>query len=933
MNKENQKNNSIIVIVLGSTAIKILKAVKAIYEGFPKTTCCWPKVIGFDGQNVDHSVCMPTVDRTLEDAKLLPHEVIRADIGDKQSRKKAENQGLLWSLPQDFHINPGAAGENAGVGGDARIGYGLFRLNENTFKSKVEGAMRECLDYQLKNLPANMNGKFATRPVIELFVINTLTGGTGSSSYARAMTAIKQLAEDVVGVDVKITLLSTIIGTLNPGNKPLAAINQQSALKNILARLEYGFTDLDQTDGDLRAVCNPPIFMSNANNYGEMADLNRTLAKVSYLLYLLLFTSFGATARQECVDFYKTIGDQYGTRRKGASIGLSNICFTRSKLIDLVAFDYAENLVRQILCRDQTSNIEKMTDILLSNLCLKETYTQSMAVDRVLSSEKSAHSAIDRVISVFRDRCTQRWGFAGCQDIIFASNYARQNELQGKMIHAVEENTQQWLQSIIKTITKDIKGHLEKINGISLSRQILEKVSESIADLTQKNDNGIFIAKNNDKNIKLNLRHYESIYNKLSKKNWLFRALSFADKDTIKKNYPSIVESDIKNTLQIHARTLLKESIFPQVRGLVANLLDYIGRIENNVTDLGSYYADNVTRLKNLPSYLYDAGGYELADENFVTEKINMFYDDIGNRQAAAKKAFEVFIKKFVNLDAFVKTETAHIGSFIKDNSALTIDTFFKELKVYDVFNQTFPTDRQKTEIVSSIIERSCLSIKISGEGDETVDKVKYICGNDIRLVSWAAKKATEIDRKGGDWKEHINGNLPDGLSFFQYRGNISIAQLMKDTSAIAKLPSDLSELIKIGENPTISTIPNPDCNEDGRMDTQLNMLIAQGIASGAIVGNSSGFELHKPHQEPEFIGKTIEDIRKNMAGNHGNVIYICSKFADSLLKNSSEVITLLKNGNLPQQLDKKAAEDALAVAALSIPYLRKIKKNNNGSK
>jgi len=930
---KNQKNNLIIVIVLGSTAIKILKAVKALYEGFTKTAYCWLKVIGFDGQNVDHSVCMPAVDKNLEDARLLPHEVIRADIGDKQSRKKAENQGLLWSLPQDFHINPGAAGENAGVGGDARIGYGLFRLNENSFRSKVEGAMRECLDYQLKNMQANMGGgKFAARPVIEVFVINTLAGGTGSSSYPRAMTIIKQLGDELK-IDVKITPLSTIIGTLNPGNKPLAAINQQSALKNIIARLEGGFTDLDQTDGDLRAVCNPPIFMSNANNYGELSDLDRTIAKISYAIYLLMFTGFGAIARQDGVDHHNSTSiDQYGTLRKGASIGLSNISFTRPKLIDSAAFDYAENLIRQILCRDETSDIEKMTEILMSNLSLKETYTQTTAVDRVLSLEKSDHSAIDRVISVFKDRCTPKWGFAGCRDIMFASNYARQNELQGRIIHAVEDNARQWLQSIVKAITAEVEGYLTKINGISLSRQILEKVSESIAELIQKNDKGIYIAKNNDKNIKLNLRHYEGIYNKLSKRLWLFRELSFADKDTIKKSYPSIVESDIRNTLQIYARTLLKELVFPQVRGLMANLLDHISRIENNIADLGSYYAGHVTRLKNLPSYLYDAGGYELANENFVSENVNRFYDGMGGRQAAAKKAFEQFIGKFKNLDAFIKTEPGHIGRVIKDIGTLNAKNFFYDLNVYDVFNQAFQTDRQKAEIVSSIIERSCLSIKITGEGDENVSKVKYICGNDAQLVNWVVKKANEIDRRGGDWKGHTDENLPDGLSFFQYRTNISIAQIMKDTSAIAKLPSDLSELVKIGENPIISMMPDPSCNQDGRTDSRIDTVIAQGIAAGVIADNSDGFELHKPFEEPKIVGKTIEDVRKHLTGNHGNVVYVCRKFAESLLDNSSEVFSLLKSDKLPQQLDKKAAQDALTVASLLMPYLKRIKKDNNDS-
>ena len=111
-------------------------------------------------------------------------------------------------------------------------------------------------------------------------------------------------------------------------------------------------------------------------------------------------------------------------------------------------------------------------------------------------------------------------------------------------------------------------------------------------------------------------------------------------------------------------------------------------------------------------------------------------------------------------------------------------------------------------------------------------------------------------------------------------------------------------------------------------------MAIAQGIAVGAIVCNSDGVEFHKPLEEPKAIGKTIEDVRRHVAGNYGNVGYICPRFAQGLLDNSEEVIGHLKNGNkLLQQLDRKAIQDALTVASLLLPYLKRIKKDNKGSK
>ncbi|MEN6385698.1 MAG: hypothetical protein ABFD79_10935, partial [Phycisphaerales bacterium] len=384
-----------------------------------------------------------------------------------------------------------------------------------------------------------------------------------------------------------------------------------------------------------------------------------------------------------------------------------------------------------------------------------------------------------------------------------------------------------------------------------------------------------------------------------------------------------------RNTLQIEARTLLKEIVFPQIRTLIAKLLEHISQIESNISDLGRYFSDNVTRLKNLPSYLYDAGGYELVNKTFINVNVSKFYDGLGGKETAAKKAFEQFIGRFKNLDAFVSAEHDHISKFLKDSGALNAKNFFYNLNVYDIFNQTFSTNKQKTEIISNIIERSCLSIKITGEGDENVPKVKYICGNDTRLVDWAVKKANEIDRRGGDWKAHKDENLPEGLSFFQYRTNISIAQLMKDTSATARLPSDSNELIRIGENPIISLMPDPESYKDGKTDSRMDMIIAQGIAAGVIIENIGNFEFHKAFSEPMIMGKTIEDVRKYLARNYSHIVYICREFAKSLIADDSQTLRLLKSDKLTPTFGEKTVQNTLTTALQLIPYLKKIRKDN----
>ncbi len=171
------------------------------------------QAIGYDAQNIDHTLILPTVDQAREYVQLMPHEQIHAALGDYESRLKLARQGKFWMEEKDFEIDPGIADKNTGAGGSIRHGHGIFAANTNRVDDKLETAFKNIQDYSQQ--PPYTHTKVGTHtvpPCTDVITVSSSVGGMATGAFSGILRSIAEKAIELKN-NIKITSISALLGT------------------------------------------------------------------------------------------------------------------------------------------------------------------------------------------------------------------------------------------------------------------------------------------------------------------------------------------------------------------------------------------------------------------------------------------------------------------------------------------------------------------------------------------------------------------------------------------------------------------------------------------------------------------------------------------------------------------------------------------------
>lgn len=528
---------------------------------------------------------------------------------------------------------------------------------------------------------------------------------------------------------------------------------------------------------------------------------------------------------------------------------------------------------------------QKRASEVTSSLSLKETNVEDMAVQYLLLLSSLGNiDARDRAISVFRNMMGNRMGFQGCCDIYRAARHALDNEVVKNLVPAIQEKAEQWPVEFADALNSDVSHYLIKLSGLSESRQFLDHLRKLINRYESINQRKLTQTKKNNRSIRKVIRRFEKTFHKTQNKNCIKRALSFTNKAQFRNEYPVYIESLMRSELEITARELLYRKVYPNFHEAITNQIERLNLITKNIISAAEEAKNETNRLKNLPDDFYTPVGCELADTKFINSKLNDVYAKQGGKAKNIEKIFETFIGRFKSLDTFINQDINRIEHHIIDFCRQTSLQVLWQLNILDVLQEAFPDKQHQHELICHLIRQSNGRVKVSGEADQEIPKLKYICGPDPGIINWAVRIANEIERRGVDWR----GLVIEGLSslfFFQYRAQISVSRLIADTFSIYQPPHHVKELVLLGESPITALIPLPGCDNDN-----LDRVIAQGLLSKVIIKGKDGYELKKPLVKPKYIGKTASQIRESLSRNFADIVYINQEFALKLAKEGNDL-------------------------------------------
>ena len=921
---------SIIFIPLGSTPILVVQdfRTREIMSGLGAED--WVKVVGFDAQDVEHHAVLATVNKNLQSIKLMSSEIVRGVIGDKETRYKAEQQGRLWMVSRDFCEDPGVADENVGVGGDPRLGRALFALNQNTFSSQFVSRLRKSQDYQQQQVTGNKkNANIRMQPIIQVFVIFSALGGTGHGVFGAGFQTIADKAAELK-MNIRITPIVLLMGTLNPGDRHAGACNQLLALRSSQVQLEGKFKDLNSSNGDFQVVTDPPLLVSNCNDHGEMANLTRVNAVLSQFLYLICRTSFGPQFRQEAINLHENkTKDETGDLRRAATFGLSAANLNNEKISAYAADKTAYLFLSTLLDEREYYRAVKHALVITSSLSLRETHTEDMAAQRLFSLQNKGNINVqERARSVFRQLAGNRTGFKGCSDLYRAARHTLEREIPSFLAPAMNEEAANWLNEGDEVLRNEISQYLEKQTGLVEGQRFLEHMKNQVDGSEKFNNDKLAQAQSSNKDIHKGKASCEKIYHKLEKSNWLFRFFRFFAKAKFRRQYPRYVDALIRNELEITARKILSKKVFRRIHEIIRAELEHLSSITNTVISICDYLHHEVNRLKNLSDEFYTPVGCGLDNAEFMDHTLERIFNNEGGKSKAIRRVFEALCGEYGSIDAFGQQNPQEIQNFLIQHCRQMAHHTVEKLDVLDVFKAAFPNEQQQYEAIGQLIAQSDGRVKISGEGDEDIARIKYVCGPDACSVEWAVNIANEVSRRGGDWRGHVDESL-SGIFFLQYRTQVSLTQQIADTSKLCKLPDDPKKLVQMGDDPVIQLAPLANCSAE-----VLDLVIAQGLVSKQICRNSQGYEL-KGFHEPITLGNSLEQIRTSLGGSYRNRMRIYRQFCMELAKNPQNLLKSIEEAiannpantdSLASQLGQKPFRTTREVAEALLPYVRRIR-------
>ena len=843
--------------------------------------------ISYDGQNVDNSISLPTVGKNLQHNQPPPNGQIHAGLGDYESRIKLVKSGKLWMVDKDFAVDPGIVDKNIGVGGNILYGRALFQANVNEFAAKVENALQSIFNYDLQFSSAHSNvGSHKVSPAVDILVIVSTAGGTGPGAIFKAIETVDQTAYNLK-INVKITPIILLLGGLNPGDKKGANLNQLMTLKNLLIRYDGKYKEPCCTNGYCQPAIQPPIFVSNYNNHGNLSDLKEVESVVARFLDLLCYEQFGQVFFREIINLHdKKEKDPCGANRIGSTIGLAAININIEKIVEFLTFSQGFDFFDELLKSQDLHQAQKHAQAVFESLSLKETHSQDLAVQNLLSARNTNYkNASGRAVALFRNGITTNFGSRACEEIHYASKDILQRQLPAQFIPAIRKEPDLWFIEIDQAFKSIATQYSQTINGIchgaAFWEEILRVVIESEKITHQKLADTVL----KNKSLCKSVSQCEKNFTILQKRHPILRALSFGLKSTLKNQYPRYTETLIQNELERTAQKLLVEVIYPAVKKTIIGHLELVNSEKQKALFLKQYYQQNSQRVKDLDKWLYCPNGIEHADEEFLENKLQLLYDNQENKDRAIKKIFDMFCGKFDGLASLNTIDEDKITAVIYNHCKLDSLTTVSGLNVYDVTLERFPTEQQRHELICKMIAQSAGRVKTSGEHNDIIPRKKYVCAPNEKTAKWAVTLANNISRQGGDWTYIICEGL-SGIYFVQYRTLISISQLMTDTAKVCKVPASLKELIKLAEDPFVITTPSPGCDI-----SEIDRVIAEGLIATAIQQDNGSYIFKPSLGEPLDLGKSLEQIRRYLAEDYYAICQIHNAFSRHMVLHHKNIL------------------------------------------
>ena len=636
---------------------------------------------------------------------------------DKEALRKAEEEGLLYTVSEGFHLNPGSAMLLMGAGGEPIIGYLQALLNGGPIKIKLRHIMMQTLDHTRQD-KAVINGvdegRTVTRPIIRLSF--SAVGGTGSGSMLYFLGEVLPECIRADGIEAIILLQIKCRGNLDTADNAKASLNEYLSLKyaQVMATGKY----IDLVTGAVHPARFDALFLaSNQNCNGNMVTLDQFISHEAHSNHFLLNTEAGALARGRLPDIMTTERDEYGEPRVTHSMGYACISRDSTRAIESLANEGAAMLAGRILTKGDSEEMHELAAGIAHKIKMVESEDKNLATSAILHpAELGNQSVAEQAMASFTDRIGTSHGLkraAAIENSVTAIRETDSTQTYEPCMHRQGE-----------IIYKDATDEVEKF-----------------VDQSMHTDTGIWVAK--ECCISLRLLAAKSLQSCMEKTNQLLELIQphdniFADAasqlNTIRQaaklqiitNYFLI--RGLVHDLEQSGRALIEyqlqlSALNTAVNDFLRPFIDYLDRkiaglstLTHKLKQASQVCRNKAESIAAAPTIFEVPLGIELVTPDYREAYLRDYIAQHGGQVEFTSYLLNCFLKKY---DSFACLTNMSMEECQEAMTSVCREVFRPAVEGVDVvheFKRLYPDKDKQREIIYRLIQQSEGSIRTTGE-------------------------------------------------------------------------------------------------------------------------------------------------------------------------------------------------------------------------
>jgi hypothetical protein len=517
-------------------------------------------------------------------------------------------------------------------------------------------------------------------------------------------------------------------------------------------------------------------------------------------------------------------------------------------------------------------------------------------------------------------------GFANCCDLGNASKHILDVEIPRNVKPKISRHAQVVLVAVMAAIGNKILAFLQSMDGFAKAKQFIEELSVKILEYRQINAKKLNNVQAKRKSIDDRISKGHELINRLKGKFWLFRMFCFGIKKEIRRIFQVQTEQAIRCRLEISARTLLANEVYPELQEYLTKKGTEVQQAMENALLMGNKVASEVDRLEHFDPTLLVSLGIELADARFIDRQYSRILTEEGGLEKAVNKIFTEFHGHFKNLIAFNHHDTATIEEVLHDYCLGMAQLGVGDLNVHDALNESIGSDEEKKSLVAQALRESSGRLRTTGEGDRVIPVIKFIGAGDKHRALWMEQTANAIDKTDGQWQTFETGD-PYTILLFQQRARVSITQFIKNNSRLWKKPKTAEQYVNLGSCPVMTFAPAADCSQNDVYE-----YLAMAIGAKRIVLLNGGYQFKGSVIIGKvYLGSQLAEIAEYLQKHYRHLMDLYRSFVVILAAEKDAVSqTLIKyaqtqpesNGDLATQIGREPFLLAVEKARALLPHI-----------